>query len=360
MNFSRSGWIGRLLRRGSVVAVLGWLILAALIVAGRAVGQVAFASRPLLAFVSYYESIYLTDVLGGVTVRWWDIDVRSLAVSLDGRWLAYYAFRSALPEGDLYVISLPDGELRRLNEDDAPLDVTENPRWSPDSQSIAYPQGDAMVLVNVTTGVTHSLVSGLSHLSQPTWSPDGSHVAYLATHADRAGIYMTDVQTGQTRRLPVDRAATSFPPAWSPDGRWLAYSSSRVSNSALYRNIYMVDVQTGQIEQLTHDRATVSRPAWSLDGRQIAYISSQEGGHADIQITDVQTGQARRLPADDPTRGSPLVWSRLAWSPDGSWITYGCGLQYLLTAICLMDVSTGEYRILTPGGGNVGSPTWLP
>ncbi len=119
------------------------------------------------------------------------------------------------------------------------------PKWSPDSQLIAFvrypntihnPPGQLWVMRPDGSGKTLLLEAPLI-IHPVAWSPDGMEIAF-AGDSDVVAVRLVDGQVRHIRAGPFIRCTS-----WSPDGRWLACECKQ--------NICAVHMTTGQVIQLT-------------------------------------------------------------------------------------------------------------
>jgi dipeptidyl aminopeptidase/acylaminoacyl peptidase len=117
-----------------------------------------------------------------------------------------------------------------------------------------------------------------------------------------------------TTRDLFDLEAASDPQI-SPDGRWIAYvrRSGDIMTDRFRRSIWLVDTASGAQAPVA---AGASQPVWSPDGTRLAYIAAAEGGHAQLFVRWMSTGQAVAI------TGLPDTPSSVAWSPDGRQLAY--------------------------------------
>jgi Tol biopolymer transport system component len=98
-------------------------------------------------------------------------------------------------------------------------------------------------------------------------------------------------------------------------------------------------------------------PIWSPDGIRFAYQEVTDG-RTSLVVMDVSGLNKRTLVAGPDALG-PFVWS-----PDGSQIAFTSsrGLEggADLTDVYVVDVGTGERRLITRGGQQGDCPAWLP
>jgi Tol biopolymer transport system component len=179
-------------------------------------------------------------------------------------------------------------------------------------------------------------------------------IVFVRCSLDYSQCDLSSVRPDGSER--IDLTATpqeleSFPSV-APDGTWLAFACEpgicRMNADGSGRRV-LASLGPGHI------------PAISPDGQRIAY-SGPDG----LYVMNADGSEAQRLSARaDPStwwRGFP-TWlpsaSPLAWSPDGTWIAFGCR-EGTGNAICLIRSDGSGERVLfsTPGGECC--PAWSP
>ncbi len=150
------------------------------------------------------------------------------------------------------------------------------------------------------------------------WSPDGTRLA-VVSHLDRDALTVMDL-AGRSQRLLVDSVAAIQTLAWSPDGQWIAFAASSAPASGEPSYLYRVQIHSGATRQLTSATAGAatealiySNLAWSPDGEWLVFDAS---GSRDRRRAVYRVSAAG---------GEPALLAEgccADWSPDGAWILY--------------------------------------
>jgi tricorn protease len=200
--------------------------------------------------------------------------------------LAFVSTRTG--NGDVYILSLQTGELRRLTFDDG----TE-------------------------------MLDG--------WSKDGRWIYFSSTSHDVAGmndIYRVAASGGTPMAVTADRYVNEFFGAPSPDGAALAFSARGIASSQWWRNGHshideaeiwlMRDGKAGtapSYEKVTDGGAKQLWPMWGGDGRTLYYVSDRGGAQ---NIWKQEPGK----PGVAVTRftGGRVLWPTI--SGDGRFVAF--------------------------------------
>jgi Tol biopolymer transport system component len=160
-------------------------------------------------------------------------------------------------------------------------------------------------------------------------------------------LYLTDIETRQTRRL-TDHPALDFNAAFAPAGGRLAFVSERDGNAELYT----VQVDGDGLRRLTNEFALDDRPAWSPDGRRVAFSSTRQPAEEPgrswnaVYVMEADGGSPHRLTPAGSADYSP------AWSPGGDLIAVASGSgEAGGTDLFVMDSDgNGRRRVIADGG----------
>ena len=132
-------------------------------------------------------------------------------------------------------------------------------------------------------------------------------------------------------------------PALSPDGKQVAFSWDGEKGDNF--DIYVKLVDSGTPLRLTTNPAEEGSPAWSPDGGRIAFLRFL-GSTADILVIPSLGGPERKL-------GTIMdrEFSRLSWSPDGSFLAFTDRTPNQ-NGIYLVSIESGEkHRLTAPPRG---------
>lgn len=171
-------------------------------------------------------------------------------------------------------------------------------------------------------------------------------------------MYVLDMQTGQTSRIPSN-GQTVFSPRWSPDGRYIAFGLS-IDGSA---KLYLCNADGTGFRPLVTAYGINVTPSWSPTGDQLAYVSDRTND-PNVYVVSVDGSNDRRITSDGKYNASP------AWSPRGDRLVFVAGDTLRTNRnlartfnLYTCDVNGGNLMRLTGVHGLEGdneNPTWSP
>jgi len=233
-------------------------------------------------------------------------------------------------------------------------------KWSPDGQSLAYIQEEnnsenpwQLTIKDLGTGKERKLAENLFTSECPCWSPDGHSMLVLGIEKMKVrnndfsrGIYLVDVQTGQTSRIfllsdykfnvPADDSSPLSDLEWSADGKSFYY--------LLFKDrLVKHDLESGEDRVLyedTHfDRNILSR---SPDGKNLLFaIHDPQEKKSHLLTMPASGGEAKEVCTSQES--NRFTWGR--WSTDGKYIFF-------------TDRSNGTHLWRVPATGGTPEQTW--
>jgi serine/threonine-protein kinase len=242
-----------------------------------------------------------------------DETIEGIALSTDGKWLAYDSDRSG--NGDIWKIPVAGGQAVQLTTNPSGDYVQD---WSFDDAEIAfhsYRGGIPQIYVmnadgTGTTRVTPDGVRGVN----PEFSPDANTIAY-----DMDSIFtISRARRGAAWGAPVPLLGHAGSDAsWSPDGRYIAYAWSGIHlTSPSGRDDHVLVPATPDFDpQFAY---------WARDSRTVYFKAYDASGRSSIWAIPVSGGQKRLLMRfDDLTRPS----ARREFATDGTRLYFTVAQQ---------------------------------
>jgi Tol biopolymer transport system component len=222
-----------------------------------------------------------------------DVLVRNLQLSRDKQWVAFDYWRRGSQSQDIWVFNVGQRKFARITQGEW---FDEMPAWSPDSTRLAFYRTEPRVGHGWGTGeTTHPAyalwvwdrrTSQSRQVAAPgqyayygrrslVWSPDGTKVLHQWASdqsKEAAGVYLVDVNTGETRRLSQEAGPAEGPVTiylFSPDGRRVLY--------AMRGHLFVVGSDgRGRVPVLAGRPFALAK--WDTDGSRI-FVLEVRGDH---------------------------------------------------------------------------------
>jgi len=218
--------------------------------------------------------------------------------------------------------------------------------------AIVFRHGSALHLLDLTTGVEHSLPIRLPAAEKLAREVDASRfitnrqLAGTTMLVEARGDLWTGTAAGALRNLTATSGVFEREAALSPDGSKLAYSSDA---SGEYQ-VYVRDLASGNVVQVTDTPNSFRyRPVWSRDNEHLAF-ADQSGT---LFIADVATRSIKTVDRD--AYGET---PQAAWSNDSRWLAYTLTAPNRLGRIWRYDLATGARRPLTSDRYGAAAPVF--
>jgi eukaryotic-like serine/threonine-protein kinase len=235
----------------------------------------------------------------------------------------------------LWHISYPDGEARKVTNDD--LNNYSRLSLTADSSVLVTVQTEIAAGVWVTPQADASRARQISSGRYDgqlgvAWTPGGK-IIYTSRESGLTDIWSMD-QDGKDQKQLTAHAATNLDPWATRDGRYIIFSSTRKSASRNGRSIWRIDTDGGNLKQLTGGEGG-RFPQSSPDGRWVVFRSARDGPSTVLKVS-IDGGEP--VPLTDKWTSNPTV------SPDGSLVA--CWLRddqpNTLTKVAIIPFTGGD------------------
>lgn len=273
-------------------------------------------------------AIAVNDIKLSNTLTGHSQDVRSVAVSPDGRAIASGSF-----DGTIKIWNLETGALiRTLTGHSDAGEMVSSVAIAPNGTLLASSSngyGGTIKIWNLATGELLYTIAGTSlGISSIAISPDSQ---LLASGSEEGDIYLWNLESGEAIGTFSGHLGTVFSVVFSPDGQTLA-SGSQDGSIKLWA-VASQPTESGlaqtENQQLSGHVGTVFSVAFSPNGKMLASGSSDNT----IKLWDLSKGQEIKS-----FSGHAGTMFSVAFSPDGNTIAGGT----LTGRIKLWNLASGE------------------
>jgi Tol biopolymer transport system component len=224
----------------------------------------------------------------------------------------------------LAMLSVSDGRLTPIAEIDA---RHSSASLSPDGRYVVYDKGqepnafarDVYLAALDPPGATTALVTGPGDEFGPLWAPQGDRLLFVSDRSGEPSLWTVLVSDGVISGEPVmahRNIGGVTPLGISTDGT--LFYNLRIGLIDVY--VASIDFDAGQVVDEPRSVAPARigsniTSSWSPDGRRLAYVTLPPGGSSGgprrLTVVDVDTGDTRVL---SPSLG---YYQGVRWSPDG-------------------------------------------
>jgi eukaryotic-like serine/threonine-protein kinase len=288
-----------------------------------------------------------------VTSHTWPPPFGQVVWLADGRGLAVIALESGTPTNQIWHVSYPDGEVRKITYD---LNNYSQLSLTADSGALVTvktegassvwisPQGDPSRAKQLSFG-RYDGQTGLSLM------PDG-RIVYVSREGGPNDLWIMDGD-GKNQTQLTANAVNNVHPWVTHDGRYIVFQSTR---ELLRRSIWRMDPDGGNLKRLTDGPGDIF-PQSSPDGRWVVFWSNRSGA---LRVWKVSIDGGAPVQLTDKVMFNPTV------SPDGSQIAclYREDREGSLSKVAIIPFAGGDpVKVLDiPQNvqGNAGGLRWSP
>lgn len=242
-----------------------------------------------------------------VTSHTWPPPIGQVVWLADGSGLAVIGPEPGTPTNQIWHVSYPDGEVRKITND---LNNYSQLSLTADSGALVTvqtegasgvwvsPQGDPSRAKQISFG-RYDGQGGLSLM------PNG-RIVYVSRESGLNDIWIMDGD-GKNQKQLTANAINNVHPWVTPDGRYIVFTSTR---ELLRRSIWRMDPDGGNLKRLTEGPGDIL-PQSSPDGRWVVFWSNRSGA---LRVWKVSIDGGVPVQLTDRVMYNPTV------SPDGSQI----------------------------------------
>ena len=221
---------------------------------------------------------------------------RGVAVSPDGRWIAFTADASLRPDS---VVQAERDSLAVLPYDPVRDEASRN-----DTDIYVMPIGG---------GQPVKVAEHMGNEGQLTWSPDSRRIAFMSSEARTAPrrIYVVDRQGGTPRNVLGNWQYEPSSMEWRSNDE-LLFTAAIGGRSAVHR----LDTDNGRITELLGDRRRISDVSFDSDMERIAYVATSVTAPTELFVADIDGDNERRLTGFNDAVSAEIEW------PEAERFTY--------------------------------------
>ena len=202
---------------------------------------------------------------------------------------------------------------------------------SPDGKKLLFVvRGEIFATSAKDGGDAARVTTTAGNESQVVWAPDSKRASYVSDRDGLSQLFLYDFTTQAETRL-TNGTVADYAPVFSPDGKMLAFLRDR-------RELRVIDLDS-KAERLlasgifggTLDAGQAM--AFSPDNQWVAYLSASNRMFTNAWIVPAKGGEARQVSFIGNVNGDAI-----AWSPDGTFLTFATGQRTERGQIARVDL----------------------
>ena len=218
--------------------------------------------------------------------------------SPDSATIAFVQSKGTAMGADLSVMDVSGNQRKALSP---ASDFMAASAWSPDGKQIYFVSDDGISVVPLAGGTATVAAKTFAALD-PDVSPDGKSLVYAINGGN---LTLVDLANPD---MAKDLGTTGDSPRFSPDGKSIAFSGSE--------KIKLMDIASGMVTEVVDGGTYLASVDWFSDGKRLA-ITSDKG----IEIVTLGATPTRSVLNDQ------FAAKNVDVSPDGKMIAYSVNGQ---------------------------------
>jgi TolB protein len=268
-------------------------------------------------------------------------------------------FTRVFPRGPRFRLYLVGADGRGTRQLRTGMNISWEPRWSPDGRWIAFRggAGDDLYVIRPNGTGLRQLTHDRAHEQSPAWSPDQAKIAFarFSTPAGPSSVWALTLKTGVATRLTPD-ALNAASPSWSADGSQIAFVS-QTARHGYTPELWLMRADGSHARHIFPSLDGDSEPVWAPHGYRMLV-----GDQTTLYVMDARRGHPRPIVRLSMTAGGETEAAFPQWSPDGTKIVFDQLTAGGRSQIWVVDADGRRLHRLTapPKGASDSEPSWQP